>query len=106
MTTTRRFCADDLFRFGPTNLDPLTETVSSIDAIGQRCAESSRVGACIATIDISSTLPEALRGVECVQIVCMASVLCAVNAHSHTAPATLLLAVPHGILSGIPDAVA
>ena len=27
MTTTRRFCADDLFRMGPTNMDPLTETV-------------------------------------------------------------------------------
>lgn len=27
MTTTRRFCADDLFRLGPTNMDALTETV-------------------------------------------------------------------------------
>ena len=26
MATTRRFCADDLFRFAPTNLDALTET--------------------------------------------------------------------------------
>ena len=26
MTTTRRFCCDDLLRFAPTNLDPLTET--------------------------------------------------------------------------------
>jgi N-terminal acetyltransferase B complex catalytic subunit len=26
MTTTRRFCCDDLLRFSTTNLDPLTET--------------------------------------------------------------------------------
>lgn len=29
MATTRRFTCDDLFRFGPTNLDALTETVSN-----------------------------------------------------------------------------
>lgn len=29
MTSTRRFCCDDLFRFSSTNLDVLTETVST-----------------------------------------------------------------------------
>jgi hypothetical protein len=35
MTTTRRFCADDLFRFTPTNLDALTETVGPQCSWGQ-----------------------------------------------------------------------
>jgi GNAT superfamily N-acetyltransferase len=29
MTTTRRFCADDFFRFSATNMDPLTETYTT-----------------------------------------------------------------------------
>ncbi len=29
MTTTRRFCADDLLRFSATNMDPLTETYTT-----------------------------------------------------------------------------
>ena len=29
MTTTRPFCCDDFFRFGATNMDPLTETYTT-----------------------------------------------------------------------------
>lgn len=37
MSTTRRFCCDDLLKFNNVNLDVLTETVRIIEVYGVQC---------------------------------------------------------------------